>query len=202
MIAFEEFCREVSDWEKADLIGGAIHRVPPDTQTENQLLGFLVATINGFLEANDIAGQLLFSRFAFRLSEFDAVEPDIAYVRSNQLHLLGECYMEGGPDIAIEIVSRDSEQRDYGEKCDLYEAAGVEEYWIVDPRQQRVQFLRLKNGRYELAPLEENRIFKSSVIPGFWLDVNWLLARPISKAYHCLEEILATPAKPPRKKKR
>jgi Uma2 family endonuclease len=202
MIAFEEFCREMTDWEKADLIGGAIHRALPDTRTENELLGVLVATIQGFLEATNNAGQLLFSRFAFRLSEFDAPEPDIAYVRPDRRHLLGDEYMEGGPDIAIEIVSRDSVQRDYGEKRELYESAGVEEYWIVDPRQQRVQFLRLKNGRYELAPLEENRIFKSSVIPGFWLDVNWLLARPIPKAYHCLEEILATPAKPSRKRRR
>lgn len=201
MVTFEQFCCDVLDWEKADLIGGAIHRAPPETRRENELLGFLVATINGFLEANDIAGRMLFSRFAFRLSDFDAAEPDIAYVRPDRLHFLGDEYMEGGPDIAVEIVSRDSVQRDYGEKRDLYEAAGVEEYWIVDPRQQRAQFLRLKNGRYEIAPLEENRIVKSSVIPGFWLDVNWLLARPIPKAYRCLQEILATPAKPPRKRK-
>jgi hypothetical protein len=115
MIAFEEFCREMTDWEKADLIGGAIHRALPDTRTENELLGVLVATIQGFLEATNNAGQLLFSRFAFRLSEFDAPEPDIAYVRPDRRHLLGDEYMEGGPDIAVEIVSRDSVQRDYGE---------------------------------------------------------------------------------------
>ena len=38
MIAFEQFCRVLCDWEKADLIAGTIHRSPPETRTENELL--------------------------------------------------------------------------------------------------------------------------------------------------------------------
>jgi Uma2 family endonuclease len=110
--------------------------------------------------------------------------------------------MDGGPDIAVEIVSRDSVTRDYNEKRELYQSAGVEEYWIVDPRAKRVQFLQLENGQYELAPLEDNRIFRSRVIPGFWLNVDWLLQRPVPRAYDCLHEILAAKPKPSRKRKR
>jgi endonuclease/exonuclease/phosphatase family metal-dependent hydrolase len=74
----------------------------------------------------------------------------------------------------------------------------------VDPTTERALPVEVEivNTHLDEAPLEENRIFRSSVIPGFWLDVNWLLARPIPKAYHCLEEILATSAKLPRKRRR
>jgi len=202
LVRYDTFRAIVGDGQKADLIDGVIYMASPDSRINNKLNGFLFNLISMYIEARDIDGFVFFSRYACRISDIRAPEPDVGYVRPENADRVHENEMEGGPDIAVEIVSRDSVQRDYGEKRELYEAGGVEEYWIVDPRQQRVQFLRLKNGRYDLAPLEENRVFKSSVIPGFWLDVNWLLARPIPKAYRCLEEILATPAKLPRKRKR
>ena len=109
--------------------------------------------------------------------------------------------MEGGPDIAVEIVSRDSKSRDYGEKRQLYESAGVTEYWIVDPIQRRVEFLRLVDGTYEPVPLEDNRIFRTAVIPGFWLDVEWLLAKQVPRGYLCLKKILASGGKRAKRKK-
>jgi Uma2 family endonuclease len=202
LVRYETFRAIVGDGQKADLIDGVIYMASPDSRINNTLNGFLFKLISGFIEAKNIDGFAFFSRYACRISDIRAPEPDVGYVRPENANRVHENEMEGGPHIAVEIVSRDSVQRDYGEKRELYEAAGVEEYWIVDPRQQRVEFLRLNSGRYELVALEDNRIFKSSVIPGFWFDVNWLLARPIPKAYHCLEEILATPTKPSRKRKR
>jgi Uma2 family endonuclease len=174
----------------------------PDTKINNTLNGFLFRLMSDYVEARGIPGFVFFSRYACRISEFRAPEPDVGYVRPEHADRVHENEMDGGPDIAIEIVSRDSVTRDYGEKRDLYQAAGVEEYWIVDPRAKRVQFLRLVAGQYELAPLEGNCIFRSSVIPGFWLNVDWLLVRPVPAAYHCLQEILATKSKSSRKRNR
>jgi Uma2 family endonuclease len=99
--------------------------------------------------------------------------------------------MKGGPDIAVEIVSRDSRTRDYVEKKQLYLDAGVPEYWLIDLLAGRCEFLQLVDGRYEPIPLENNRIFKSRALPGFWLDVEWLLADPPANDYHCLQAILS-----------
>ncbi len=52
--------------------------------------------------------------------------------------------MKGSPDAAVEVVSRDSRSRDYGLKKHAYEKAGVSEYWIIDPMQNRAEFHRLK----------------------------------------------------------
>lgn len=101
----------------------------------------------------------------------------------------------------MEIVSRDSRQRDYGEKRELYQSAGVSEYWIIDPIQRRIEFLRLADGIYEPVPLEDNRIFRTAVIPGFWLDVEWLLAKEPPHRYRCLKKILASGGKRARRKK-
>lgn len=135
-------------------------------------------------------GEVFGSRFAFQVSELRAPEPDVAFVCSDRLHLVEETKMVGAPDIAVEIVSRESRQRDYFDKKRLYEEAATPEYWIIDPLQRRAEFYRLREGRYVLVSLENNRIFRSEVLRGFWLDVEWLFMEPLPSAYEKLHEIL------------
>jgi Uma2 family endonuclease len=190
LVTVKEFHRLVPDGQKADLIDGVIYMASPDTRRSNRLNTFVGFLLEGYMATRGIAGEVFASRFAFRLTRIRAPEPDVAFVRPERVHLIGEKEMKGGPDIAVEIVSRESRNRDYGEKKQLYQKAGVEEYWIIDPLQKRVEFHRLQNKRYELVPLEDNHLFRSQVLPGFWLDVNWLLARPLPNSVACLQEIL------------
>ena len=192
LVTVDEFYSLAPDDQKADLIDGVIYIAPPDSRRANKLTGFLHRLLEDFLEARGIGGEVYFSRFAFRLSEFSAPEPDVAYVRPERVGLIEEGGMRGGPDIAVEVVSRESRHRDYDLKRQLYEEAGVPEYWIIDPIQKRVEFLLLEEGRYQLAPLEENRLFRSRALPGFWIDVDWLLADPLPPATRCLKDVLGT----------
>lgn len=193
LVTVEEFYSLVPDGQKADLIDGVIFMASPDSRRNDQLGGWIKFLMQGYASAKGL-GEMYGSRFAFELTAFRAPEPDIAFVRSSRLHLVGERRMLGGPDIAVEIVSRDSRQRDYGEKKQLYAEAGVSEYWLIDPLQQRVEFHRLHAGRYELVPLEHNRIFRSAVLEGFWLDIEWLLAEPLPNEYEKLQLIVPAPS--------
>lgn len=143
------------------------------------------------MDALKLGGDVFVTRFAFRITELRAPEPDVAYVSPQRMHLVEEYCMRGGPDVAVEIVSRESRGRDFGQKLELYRDAGVAEYWIIDPLERRVEFLRLIAGRYEPVSLEDGRIFRSTVLTGFWLNVDWLFAQPLPNAYDCLQEILA-----------
>ena len=104
--------------------------------------------------------------------------PDVAFFRHEHLGRVKEAYADGPADLVVEVVSPESGARDRGEKFDEYEAAGVEEYWIVDPQRRNAAFYRLEDGVYRPAqPDAEGRIF-SSALPGFWLRVAWLWNRP------------------------
>jgi len=190
LVTVEQFCWLVPDGQKADLIDGVIYMASPDSRRANDLTGFIYRLLQDFLEALATGGKVFFSRFACRLSDLRAPEPDVVYVRPERVELVEEGGMRGGPDIAVEVVSRESRHRDYEDKRRLYEEAGVPEYWIIDPIQQRVEFLVLEEGRYQLAALEENRLFRSRALPGFWIDVDWLLSDPLPAATRCLEAIL------------
>jgi Uma2 family endonuclease len=194
LVRYDVFRSLVQDGQKADLIDGVIYIASPDTRRSNSINHLVAYLIDGYTAARDIDGFTFISRFSCKITDLRAPEPDVGYVRPERMHLVQDQHMEGGPDIAVEIVSRDSRSRDYGEKRELYLAAGVSEYWIIDPLQQRTEFLALHDGRYQLMPLVDNRVFRCGVIPGFWLNVDWLLARPLPRAYRCLQEILASPA--------
>ena len=50
---------------------------------------------------------------------------------------LTEKYLNGAPDFVCEVVSSDRSD-DFDRKLWLYRRSGVREYWIVDPRTERV----------------------------------------------------------------
>ena len=190
-ITIKEFYRLIPDWQKADLIDGVIYMASPESTENDDIGGFLYSLMRIYARIKGL-GRVSGSRFAYKLSERRAPEPDVAFVRTERLHLVHATGMTGAPDIVVEIVSDDSEGRDYVLKKQIYQQARASEYWIIDPQGMNVEFYRLIGGTYQLVPLEEGRIFRSQMLEGFWLDVEWLFALPLPGAYAKLQEILAS----------
>jgi Uma2 family endonuclease len=186
---FEDFCRLIKDGEKGDLINGVIYMSSPDNTDANQLNVWLLGLIDSFVEEREL-GAVYVSRVAFRLEESHGPEPDIAFVRTDRLHLVERGFVAGAPDVAIEIVSLDSIERDYVLKREQYRQAGVPEYWIVDEMQQCVVLLRRNaSGAYrEVKP--RNGVLRSQALPGFWLRPEWLWQQPRPKKIALIADIL------------
>jgi Uma2 family endonuclease len=189
---FEDFCLLVKDGQKGDLIDGVIYVASPDNTDANELNGWLYRLIGDYVELNDL-GKVYVSRVAFRLSDTNGPEPDIAFVRNERLDSVRRGNVEGPPDLAVEIVSPDSIERDYEKKRHQYERAGVREYWIVDEMEEKVTLLRLEKGKFREARPRKG-VFTSKVLPGFWLRTAWLWQQPLPKKMEVLREILAGPA--------
>ena len=77
----------------------------------------------------------------------DYLCPDIMVI-CDRKHLKGGTY-SGVPKFIVETLSPSTAKRDRSEKKDIYEKAGVEEYWIVSP-QGSVEIYYLENGKYIL----------------------------------------------------
>ncbi|MCM1214694.1 MAG: Uma2 family endonuclease [Lachnospiraceae bacterium] len=77
----------------------------------------------------------------------DYLCPDIMVI-CDRKHLKGGSY-SGVPKFIAETLSPSTARRDKSEKKDIYEKAGVEEYWIVSP-QGSVEIYYLEDGRYVL----------------------------------------------------
>jgi Uma2 family endonuclease len=188
--SFEDFCFLVGDGQKADLIYGVIYMASPENTDAILLFMWLGGLIGLFVEALDL-GEVFGSRVAMRLDERNGPEADILFVRKSRLHLVRRGHIAGPADLAMEIVSAESVQRDYLLKRQQYEPAGIKEYWIIDDMEQKVIPLWLgPNGKYrELRP--KKGILHSRVLPGFWLRPEWLWQAPRPKKIKVLNEILA-----------
>ncbi len=185
---FDDFCFLVQDGQKADLIDGVIYMASPDNTDANDLFGWLYSLIRDYVEEHDL-GKVFGSRVAFRFSATESPEPDVAVVLRNRLHLIQRGFVDGRPDLAIEIVSPDSVQRDYVEKRRQYQKAGVPEYWIIDEPEKKVTLLRLSPDKKYREERSRSGILHSRVLPGFWLRAEWLWEKPRRKKARVLEQI-------------
>jgi Uma2 family endonuclease len=105
--------------------------------------------------------------------------PDIFFVREESRFRVGEHYLQGPADIAVEILSPESEARDRVEKLNEYQQAGVSEYWVIDHQTRRAEFHVLgADGRYALAFAGETGLYQSSVLPQMGIKVEWLWQEP------------------------
>jgi Uma2 family endonuclease len=188
LVTFDEFCLLVREDQKADLIDGVIHMASPENTDANEVYMWLSALLYLFVQSRKL-GAVYGSRVAFRLGEHGAPEPDLAFLKQENRDRVKRGYVEGPPDVAFEIVSPESIERDYEKKRIAYEAAGVSEYWIIDEIDEKVSLLRLSgSGRYrEVRP--RKGALHSEAMAGFWLRPEWLWQRPMPDAADTLAEI-------------
>ncbi len=101
------------------------------------------------------------------------VQPDISVICDPAK--IDEFGCVGPPDWIIEITSPSTHKKDFNEKFDLYEAAGVREYWIAVPKSQEMYVYFLENDRYlERDVYEQGATATSSLFPELTLDLDWV----------------------------
>jgi len=76
---------------------------------------------------------------------YTLVQPDI-FLACDQSKLKNNSY-NGAPKFIIEILSS-NHSHDMVTKLNLYEKAGVNECWIIDPENQTIMALEFSNGNY------------------------------------------------------
>jgi Uma2 family endonuclease len=103
-------------------------------------------------------------------------EPDLFFLAEEHRERLTGQELTRPADLVVEVISDDNVARDRDKTFYEYQAAGVRESWIIDPRpgRLRVFYVLDARGRYRAVPPDDDNIYRSTVLPGFWLDVEWL----------------------------
>ena len=109
-------------------------------------------------------------------SDYDAVIPDLVFVRNERWHeVVANDRFVAAPDLVIEIVSpsKENRERDVSVKRQLYGKYGIQEYWIVDPKNSSVLIFRLLGETLqEIATLKSSDELTSPMLPDFRLKVD------------------------------
>jgi len=164
--------------ERVELIRGKIFRMTPAPSTSHQnIVTVLVSSIHQFLK-NKIC-KVFPAPFDVRLPEYPGeqdqdmetiVQPDITVICDPDK--IDEKGCKGAPDLIVEVLSPNSVSKDLHEKYEVYEKAGVREYWVVHPAEKTITAFILKNGKYEtFKPLTRGDQISSVVLPGFTISL-------------------------------
>lgn len=104
---------------------------------------------------------------------YTVVQPDICLICDPAK--VDEYGCVGPPDWIIEIASPSTQKKDFNEKFDLYEAAGVPEYWIAVPKSQEIYVFALEGDRYEQkAVYEQGQVAVSVCYPALEMALDWV----------------------------
>lgn len=156
-----------------------------------RIMQFLDRLLGFFLEQFAL-GETIMAGMPIYLGENQpAREPDLLVILTQHHDRIKQTYMDGIPDIAVEIVPRESFERDYATKFAEYEAAGIPEYWLIDPiRSEFVIYVLGGDNYYHRASQDEQGRLVSVILPGFALDpaILWQENLPGMKAIPALVE--------------
>jgi len=188
----DEFATWCDEDIRAEFVNGSVVLMGTVSLLHADVNGFLRAVLRGYLELHP-HGRALSPEVAVRLRAGLRRVPDLLYLAAANRSKLRPNHIEGAPDVVWEIISPDSEERDWRDKLPEYEAAGVPEYWIVNPYIPTVHLYHLEaNGKYQRVNEQDGRL-ASVVIPGFWIRPEWLWQEPLPRVMDCLRELEATP---------
>ncbi len=182
-LTYEQFLEWADEDTWAEWVDGEVIVLSPASIPHQQLSGFLFFLIDLFVQVHQ-TGVVFFPPTQVKLGPGcrSGREPDLLFVSHAHKDRLLKNRIDGPPDLVVEVISPESEYRDRVDKYAEYESAGVPEYWLLDHEQKDAAFFRLgPDGRYARVPLEEGGIFRSAVLPGFWLRVEWLWQEPPPK---------------------
>jgi len=190
-MTYEEWLRWADGSRRSEWVDGEAIVFMPPTLRHMRLIWFLSTLIGLFTQQRGL-GELVVSPFEMRLWPGRSREPDLLFVAAAHAERLNQTRLDGPADLAIELVSDDSVTRDNVTKRNEYAAAGIAEYWILDPRpgKEADEFLVLgEDGRYHPGAPDANGWYRSRVVEGLRLRPEWPRADPLPGPLACLDEI-------------
>ena len=159
--------------ERLELFKGKIFRMSPAPSLYHQkvsrdLTGLLWSSFKGnscnlFVAPFDV--RLLNSKNSTSDKDiYTVVQPDLCVIcDESKMDSRGAI---GAPDLMIEILSPGNSKKEMTYKYELYEEAGVLEYWMVNPADKTIFIYVLKDGKFEgQQPLVEENKIKSLLFP-------------------------------------
>ena len=151
---------------------GEIEVLPMPTDNHQVISRFLLFALFAFVQ--QLGGTVLYAPLRVQIRPGTYREPDILLMRDARDPRRQNRYWLGA-DLVVEIVSLDNPERDTVTKRADYAAAGISEYWIVNPEEETVTVLTLAGDSYaDHGSFGRGMQATSALLVGFAVDVDAL----------------------------
>jgi Uma2 family endonuclease len=166
-----------------ELSEGRLEVLPMPTPAHQRLLLYLYGLLLSFTTDKDL-GEVLVAGLPVRLGPGKYREPDVVFMLKEHAKRIGAKYWKGA-DLAMEVVSggKEDRHRDLVIKRQEYAKGGIPEYWIVDPKHERITVLRLDGDQYAVhGEFGKGTVATSALLAGFTVDVTAAFASQLGRA--------------------
>ena len=156
---------------RAELIDGdLIYNQAAPSGKHQTILMEVAGTIRGYIKTKAGSCHAYPAPFAVKLwkDRNTIVEPDISVICDEDKLTDRGC--TGAPDWIIEIVSPGNPRQDYVLKLNLYNEAGVREYWIVDPAKESVWVYYFEESEFKAETYSFKDEIKVNIYDDLYID--------------------------------
>lgn len=134
------------DERKFEMLDGKVYNMSPASIVHTTVSGNIYSIFRHYLKGKKC--RVFSDGASIFFNEKDKPVPDMSIVCRPEI--IGNFYINGAPDLIVEVLSPSTATNDKGYKKDLYEKNSVPEYWIVDTNNKSIEVYLLKDGKYKL----------------------------------------------------
>jgi Uma2 family endonuclease len=164
------------DGKRYELIDGEVFATPSPNERHQRVVGNLFVSFYNHASPRNL-GRVYFAPFDVVFGEKTALQPDLLFVSTAKLGIIGPEYVLGAPDLVVEVLSSYRQSYDRVTKLEQYALCGVAEYWIVDPIAESVEIYVLVGSRYEpKSVFAGDDILQTPFLPGWGIPVRDLFS--------------------------
>jgi Uma2 family endonuclease len=192
-MTYDEYLAWAGEDIHAAWVNGDVIVQTPPKEPHQRVVSFLIQLPGLFMQRFRL-GELLPAPFEMRATpDGPARQPDLLFVAHEHLDRLTPERLSGPADLVVEVISDERVACDRADKFYEYQAAGIREHWLIDPRPgyARADFSILdEKGRYRPVPIDPDGRYRSAVLADFRLQVGWLLAPDPPEVLRALAQIV------------
>ena len=171
-ITFEEFRQFPVDGKRYELVRGEVHMTPAPATRHQAIVQNLAMSLGPHVIKNKL-GEVYTAPLDVRLSKDTALQPDLIFISDARARIILENWIEGAPDLVVEVSSPSTATYDRATKLPIYAESGVSEYWLIDSQVKTVEALKLQGKKYFVdATLAGEQVLTSNLFPGWKLPLH------------------------------
>lgn len=169
-VARERFYEEMTPEQKVEFIDGEVVMHSPARNAHLLVRSLVENLLHNYVAIHRLG--VVHGEKCLCVFPRNDYEPDVVFFSAEKAaHFDAGTMKFPVPDLAVEILSESTAQRDRGVKFEDYEAHGVQEYWLIDAEESWVEQYVLRAARFELTLKSGTGEIASPTISGLRLPL-------------------------------
>lgn len=155
---------------RREIIDGVLFVSPSPSIRHQGAQGHVFVALYNYAEAH--GGKAYSAPCDVYFDKSNTVEPDVFYIGVDQLSQLKENFLEGPPEVVVEVSSPSTRRVDLREKLALYQKFAVPNYWFVDLKAEQILVFVLEGDRYGNPAIKlPGELLRATRLPGLGVNV-------------------------------